>query len=356
MIGHVFEKLQKQVEFAGPYDEYADTLAAEEQDTVYTKTVDGVSVTLSEIYTNDLSMNIGLVIKSEQPFADTSILQDGFSDIALPDVVLKIDGKPMVGEAYGDSGQLTGNLVDAHTYEGILRFDLSEVEVPQQFQMELQFGRIVGGKAVDETPDIPEDLIAWYNEELKKAGIQETWSSLREEDGYKNLTKEQEEEEEKIFFGMIRKYDAQYPEVREPYNAYSYWIVEGDWNYAFEASKSEKNMVTKAVDWTNGDGYTIKSVIKTPFELQFDLECSPENTYTMEVLDSKGRFLQWGSEECDRAVRNMDCSSVYIYLVELNDWDEVKAVIHCGTGEEDYRDYMNEHAIFVKRVDFSEEQ
>lgn len=79
LIGHIFERMQGDYEYKGDFTDVAtrlDNSDIEDQpdsadgtnaDTLfsYTKTVDGVTVTLSEIYCNDQALYVTMQLKSE---------------------------------------------------------------------------------------------------------------------------------------------------------------------------------------------------------------------------------------------------------------------------------------------------
>lgn len=352
LIGHIFEHLQDEVTYSGDYAGYAEELGTgteKSEDNIYTKTVDGVSVTLSEIYTNDLSMNIGIVIKSDKAFDETLTLADGFSEIIIPDMVLKINGKEIVG-----NHSLQGKLVDDYTYEGIMRIELDE-PVPKQFKMELELPQIMGGKQDASLPEYPDDLIAFYNNETAKAGIPMTMGAnggyddaMQEQ--YNALTEEQKEKEDRIFSELEEKYYERYPELQLAYSPYWYWSLEGTWSYALETSRTDDGTVEKEVGLTDGAGYTIQSVKKTPFELGITVERPADCYYIIEVLDRNGRFVEWGDSEETRAIQDRDCSSIYIYILDEGVFYSIKGELHSKEG--DLREYLEDKAAYMQRVDF----
>ena len=121
LVGNVFKQLGNSMGFYGDYSKYAkqltdsteDALSAdadgsqegssnsqnvqvEDQNTTenhnadktkddqsYSKTVDGTTVTLSEVYCNELAMYLSMTIHTEDKFPDTFIRPDGKPDIQL---------------------------------------------------------------------------------------------------------------------------------------------------------------------------------------------------------------------------------------------------------------------------------
>ena len=110
LVGNVFEQIGNSLGFYGDYSKYAKQLTepagdtqdadseenqdisknaktdqGENQETVdktasnesYSKTVDGTTVTLSEVYCNDLAMYLSMTIHTEDKFPDTFLGVDG---------------------------------------------------------------------------------------------------------------------------------------------------------------------------------------------------------------------------------------------------------------------------------------
>ncbi len=87
LIGSVFARIGASLGFAGDYEKYASNLEEQEEntetinqekskdkkDSVYSKTSNGVTITMNEVYCNDTAMNLAFTIESEELFPDTMI-------------------------------------------------------------------------------------------------------------------------------------------------------------------------------------------------------------------------------------------------------------------------------------------
>ncbi len=166
LVGNVFKQLGNSLGFYGDYSKYAkqltdsteDALSAdadgsqeassnsqnvqvEDQNTTenhnadktkddqsYSKTVDGTTVTLSEVYCNELAMYLSMAIHTEDKFPDTFITSDGKPNIKLSeDSTVKydyMDGKSNLFNAY-----LDGKMLDDNTYAGVLRIPVDDMTV-----------------------------------------------------------------------------------------------------------------------------------------------------------------------------------------------------------------------------------
>lgn len=166
LVGNVFKQLGNSLGFYGDYSKYAKQLTdstedarsadadgsqegsnnsqnvqAEDQNTTendnsdktkdnesYSKTVDGTTVTLSEVYCNELAMYLSMTIHTEDKFPDTFIRFDGKPDIKLSEnSTVKydyMDGKSNLFNAY-----LDGKMLDDNTYAGVLRIPVEDMTV-----------------------------------------------------------------------------------------------------------------------------------------------------------------------------------------------------------------------------------
>ena len=153
LVGNVFKQLGNSMGFYGDYSKYAKQLTdsaedaelvdtdesqegssnsqnvqVEDQNTTenhnadktkddqsYSKTVDGTTVTLSEVYCNELAMYLSMTIHTEDKFPDTFIRPDGKPDIQLSEnSTVKydyMDEKSNLFNAY-----LDGKMLDDNTY------------------------------------------------------------------------------------------------------------------------------------------------------------------------------------------------------------------------------------------------
>ena len=166
LVGNVFKQLGNSLGFYGDYSKYAKQLTesaegaqsadadgsqegssnsqnvqVEDQNTTenhnadktkddqsYSKTVDGTTVTLSEVYCNELAMYLSMTIHTEDKFPDTFITSEGKPNIKLSEnSTVKydyMDGKSNLFNAY-----LDGKMLDDNTYAGVLRIPVEDMTV-----------------------------------------------------------------------------------------------------------------------------------------------------------------------------------------------------------------------------------
>ena len=425
LVGNVFKQLGNSLGFYGDYSKYAkqltdsteDALSAdadgsqegssnsqnvqvEDQNTTenhnadktkddqsYSKTVDGTTVTLSEVYCNELAMYLSMAIHTEDKFPDTFITSDGKPNIKLSeDSTVKydyMDGKSNLFNAY-----LDGKMLDDNTYAGVLRipvddmtvddagwtkyyevrnaffkekgidvdsedfsFDklaqvlgmdeysdenlpqvggpaisdyVKDIKVPDRFAMELDLKDIVG--TLPENQDITPDI---------PQDLRDEYSQKMEEHGistddahYESLTEEQKNLEHQFFTEMWNEYYERYPEANEGDNRYNSWTLKGDWKFNVDVEKNTSDTVEKDVNVVDENGDGVLSITKTPFEITMKMQ-DPETKYVAVMLDANGDMMPYGGVANGNAdtyaIQDRDVSTVYIYLCDYYEYmDELK--------------------------------
>lgn len=334
LIGHVFEKIGRSLTFSGNYGDYsqvvepepvdmtqADTAAQEAADTICSQTANGVTVTLSEIYCNDISMNVGVVIESEEAFAQLAKDQNGNSCLYLHDAVLEVSYYP---EDRLLPFQLEGRLLDDHTFAGMLRTELTFTDeqgvldtsrkAPHTFSARLTIPQIVGDLAEPALPPASEDA-------------------------------------------------GQSSEVGQFPNRYENWWVDGDWDFTFDVTVNEKDSQTLQLNETDGNGFGLKDVTKTPVEVVLSMETPGEAAdYIPVVLDAQGEPLRMDSTNSLDwnifAIGGCDASKVDVYICGADEWfEELKGYYWSDDYEEKkktktYKELLDERALYHKEIVF----
>ena len=425
LVGNVFKQLGNSLGFSGDYSKYAKQLTdstedaqsadadgsqegssnsqnvqVEDQNTTenhnadktkddqsYSKTVDGTTVTLSEVYCNELAMYLSMTIHTEDKFPDTFIRFDGKPDIKLSEnSTVKydyMDGKSNLFNAY-----LDGKMLDDNTYAGVLRipvedmtvddagwtkfyevrnaffkekgidvdsedfsFDklaqtlgmdeysdaklpqvggpaisdyVKDIKVPDRFAMELDLKDIVG--TLPEDQDTTPDIPQdlWDEYDQKMA---EHGISTDDAD-YESLTEEQKDLEHQFFTEMWNEYFERYPEANEGNNRYNSWTLKGEWKFNVDVEKNTSDTVKKDVNVVDENGDGVLSITKTPFEITMKIQ-DPETKYVAVMLDVNGDIMPYGgvanSNADTYAIQDRDISTVYIYLCDYYEYmDELK--------------------------------
>ena len=435
LVGNVFKQLGNSLGFYGDYSKYAKQLTdstedarsadadgsqegsnnsqnvqAEDQNTTendnsdktkdnesYSKTVDGTTVTLSEVYCNELAMYLSMTIHTEDKFPDTFIRFDGKPDIKLSEnSTVKydyMDEKSNLFNAY-----LDGKMLDDNTYAGVLRipvedmtvdeagwtkfyevrnaffkekgidvdsedfsFDklaqalgmdeysdaklpqvggpaisdyVKDIKVPDRFTMELDLKDIVG--ALPENQDTTPDIPQDLRDEYNQKMAEHGIST--DDADYESLTEEQKDLEHQFFNEMWNEYFERYPEANEGNNRYNSWTLKGDWKFNVNVEKNTSDTVEKDVNVVDENGDGVLSITKTPFEITMKMQ-DPETKYVAVMLDANGDIMPYGgvanSNADTYAIQDRDVSTVYIYLCDYYEYmDELKGYYWSDNYEE----------------------
>lgn len=360
LVGHIFEEIGSSLGFSGDYSKYVQPLtednlikasevsesetvsetdgesAAAVSDSAYSKTVDGVTVKLSEVYCNDAALYLSLLIESEDAFPETFTDQWGKQSIHLYDSYGEFSYNP---EKIYLSNYLDGKFVDDHTYAAALRIDLQEtnirmdsekfedarkefvaqllemsieeveadtdaayakaaealgqeelydnlsdvggpsyadyltdINIPEEFTLNLDIPMIVGTLPEDQQTR-PEMPQELLDE--YHAGLAENGlgdMDLYDRDVYENLTDEQKQIEHELFTQMNRKYDEMYPEAVQYPTKYENWWVDGPWNFEISITKNHEDTIVKEINDIDENGLGVVSVTKTPFEITVETQ------------------------------------------------------------------------------------
>ncbi len=306
-------------------------------DSAYTKTVNGVTVSVSEAYCSVEAIYLSFMITSQEAFPDTMVDQEG-----KPMVFLKgtadYSFRQGLGEAqgYGNgaTGSMEGTFIDGHTYAGIYRIDILDIvgnddglkekyRALDAFDMDFTIGQIVGNKAEPEELDLQgktqEEIDAMSDEE---------WQAFMQEvvpqDWYK------------------------FP------NQYENWWFDGPFEFSLHIEMDKESAQVVTVDEMNGTGAGLYQVVKTKFEITVEEKCSKERAESgvfLVVLDAQGKVLPYGSSSFadTYAINGRDVSKVYVYVCDYVEYmDEIK-----GFREKaDFQQILEERALYWKEVVF----
>ena len=424
LVGNVFKQLGNSLGFYGDYSKYAKQLTASAEDTLsadadgsqegssnsqnaqaedqnttennnadktkdnesYSKTVDGTTVTLSEVYCNEMALYLSMTIHTEDKFPDTFITPDGKPNIKLSEnSTVKydyMDEKSNLFNAY-----LDGKMLDDNTYAGVLRipvedmtvdeagwtkfyevrnaffkekgidvdsedfsFDklaqtlgmdeysdeklpqvggpaisdyVKDIKVPDRFTMEMDLKDIVGTLPDDQ--DTTPDIPQDLRDEYNQKMAEHGIST--DDADYESLTEEQKDLEHQFFTEMWNEYFERYPEAIEGNNRYNSWTLKGDWKFNVDVEKNTSDTVKKDVNVVDENGDGVLSITKTPFEITMKMQ-DPEAKYFAVMLDANGDIMPYGGVSNSNntyAIQDRDISTVYIYLCDYYEYmDELK--------------------------------
>lgn len=297
-IGHIFDTVEKDIGYKGDYSETSEKLIAPEEikedgtiDSSYVQKSSGITFTVSECNYESMAMYLAVSVESEQGFSSEFM---NYCRYGIPEEPTDADqyvnystmymkstaeadfsgsgyGKVTFDPAYGASAPylIEGKFVDDHTFAGIIRVDLVDLQI------------LDDAGEWQQIRDIPDK----FSYELHVTSI----------------------------FAKPGKGEH----------------IEGNWDFALDVELNHENTEVKAVNETNEDGVGIGNVTKTAYELYAEL-LLPEGTssadYIVAVCDADGKPLKSQGDIAEiYSVYQRDVSKVYIYVVDyLTYMDECK--------------------------------
>lgn len=421
LVGNVFERIGNSLGFSGDFSKYAtpledensstevgstqnekeqntssdnrntnatesENVEAENTDSKWSQTYNGTTLTVSEVYCNDTALYISLIISMEEKIPNTLLTEDGTPWINLNNgsIWMKCDfndGDMLV------NAPLDGQLIDDHTFAGVLRIDNTEFtygfageqrfnEAWEKFWKEKGIDDVynatneemaaaigiedaenvtiedaIAAGAPDEkdylkeikVPDqftmelsfpqivgmLPEEETTTPEipQELKDERDQAVADAGLNEDDYENFTEEQQETLRLIDQEMYNKYTKLYPDVNKHPNKYENWWVDGDWDFTIPVEKNDAQTVTKEIQAVDSEGNGVTSLTKTPFEITMN-ESGDTADYFPVILDADGKPMSFGKFTGTAntvAISDRDISTVYVYLCDYIEYmDELK--------------------------------
>jgi len=373
LIGNLFNRFQKEMTYSGDYSEVAKPLTEEgEEETAYTQTNDGLTVTLSEVYCNNQALYITVLMKSEEPFPETLYLTNG-EDLYQPNICMYIDAewdfRSDLTDGWGDLVYLEGEMMDEYTYIGVMRVNMNDVtrdaseaiaeqeaqiaagtswedavwndslvhyiEVPASFKIKLNIAQVIGNLATPETIDL---------------GMSEEELSALSDEEYSALYKEKESQGD---WG-------QFPNKHE-----NCWY-DGPWTYEIQVEKEDSKTQVVEIEERNEDGIGISRVEKTPFEITI-YEAYPEGidsgNYFPVMTDANGDLMPSGSGWVNTyAIQDRDISKIDLFLCDYIQYmDELKGYYWSEDYEEKrkektFKEYLEQYAAYHVEVRFDEQE
>ena len=303
LIGHIFEQVENNTSVKGDFSQVAETLTQSTEnpaDGTYTKTSNGITVTLSEVYYNKNAMYIAMSLYSEEPFPEDIKIKDHVKDYILDFDQAAISGENtfsfMPDEKTFLFNYMEGKFVDDHTFAGMLRVDLSSLETEPTDTF---------------TCHMALDSIRFDNVNFKVA-------------------------DEKIY--------------------------EGNWDFDLNVKLDTKDTQTVEVNEVNDDGVGLEKVVKTRYELRVypkDKSETDGKYYFAEVFDANGERMDYAGDITDcRQTYGYDTSKVNIYLCDEDEYmNELKGYYFSEDYEKKkktktYEEYIAEHAVYHKEITF----
>ena len=327
-LGRIFRLVESDIGYSGNYSENAipltdpdpentdndtskenpDTEGSYSDDTssdnsAYSQTVNGVTVTLSEASYSELALYFSVEIYCEDGFPedfnwvrnwDEYILSYDFLymtssqqfDFSQADPALYNTDSLSCTEEEGlpTPYNIEGNYADSHTFLGVIRIDLETIR------------QIMGADA------LPPEFTYSFT-------IQKFWHDMNET---KEVTVTSEDGETITLMNRVKKY------------------YDGPWNFTIPVSMEQTNTQIKELMQTNADGIGISRVTKTPYEIKADIilpaDADPFD-YIVAITDADGKILDSQGQIAEiYSVYGRNTDTVHIYVVDYDTYmDECKA-------------------------------
>ena len=151
LIGHIFERVQDEQYYPGDYSSRGEQLTG----TTVSESR-GITVTLSEIMCSDESMNVSVIIESEEAFPESVLSMNESSNRDYgthfyldADQQISVSGQSLLDKQEGveDVLDANGEFTDDHTFIGMFRinfnlYPFADIDIPDQFTWDLTVNSI----------------------------------------------------------------------------------------------------------------------------------------------------------------------------------------------------------------------
>lgn len=362
ILNRIFNELGDSLKFAGDYSNLAEPVknSGKELESI---TANGATLTLSEIYCNESSLYLSLVLHSDEKIPDTYPNEYGKPTIELNGSVdFDFDQEEDILWLDGGDSYLDGRMIDDYTFAGIIRFEMGQyftytdtgVEVPERFCAKLSIERIFGTKLEDTRPEMPAELRQKYEAAMKEHGL-----GLTDED-YEQFTEEQKNIEHQLFNDMWNAYYELYPDRQTYPNQYDNWIKEGPWNFEFEVERNDEDIKRKDINDITEHGLGIISVTKTPVEISLEMEQNLD--YFAVILDANGTLMDGNAvgNHNTASISGFDTSKIDVYICDYIEYmDELKGYLWSDDYEEKakektFKQLLDERCVYHREITFDE--
>ena len=385
LVGRLFEKLQDNVSFFGNFADNASVLEEPEaatpgettpeetssaetspqENNLYTKTCDGLTITFSEIYANDQAIYLTMSAETPDAFPETMKDQNGkpiVSLLASTGFDFKGDGAPEI-QYYN----LEGAFLDEHTYSCILRIDLAEAakdftEYNKQYDHMTQEVLDEMGVSMDDLNDETDEGYALLSEFVDKVSakggaLQSYIKTIDIPDSFRlslHITELRGD----------RPFDESEVNTEDPGSfKVPQYIFEGNWDFEIPVTVDTSRTVTLDINETNENGIGLKSVTKTPYELTVQelYDEGADSDCFLVALDAQGNRLPYNDSSGNTnnfAIQDRDISTVDIYILDYIQYmDELKGEENYNNNEnkpdgEKWGDLLEQYAKYHKTLHF----
>ena len=304
-------------------NEAASNATATKEDTAYTKTADGLTITCSEVFANSQAVYMTMQLKSDTPFPETETRAESGTPVIDLDMTGGVDFNADADLVI--DGQVEGQFLDDKTYACIFRYDLAQAskdyteynekynEMTQQVLDEMGVTQDDLNDETDEGYALLSEFVDTVSERggalqpyIKDIDIPDTFNLHLDITKVRGLEADYQWSEED---------DAKYG------NDAGYYKYEGDWSFDIPVAVDDSQTEVMELNDTNEAGIGLKSVIRTPYELTVNelYEDGSDSDCFMVALDANGNKLPYNDSagNCNIfAIQDRDISAVDIYILD----------------------------------------
>lgn len=354
LIGHIFERVEDKVSMKGDFANVAETLqdteaAAENgqeaqaestENTAYTKTSNGKTITLSEVYYNKNAMYMTLSIHSDEPFPEDVQWMKNCEDYILDYDLVNLAGTERSSYKNSETGlfgSVEGTYVDEHTFAGMLRIDIGSdqwwptTEEMQEKGMDVE-------KLLAEGTDANAEIRKYFPDAGKRIEAPDTF--------------EYDMHIEEIMIQRMDNVDTDDTDM----------VIKGNWDFHLDVALDTEETQTVEIHDVDEHGIGLEDVVKSRYELTVhmnDQDAQTGRLYCAEVFDANGEKMEYaGSYMNSRQTYGYDTSKINVYICDYDEYmDELKGYYWSEDYEEKaktktYEQYIAEHALYHKEISF----
>lgn len=330
----------------------------------YSRTADGLTFTLSEIYCNDQALYVSFVMEADEPFPEKTPY---FSSTTTESY--SFNPAPQNGNL-----DFEGDFLDDSTYAGMFRIDLNQKVYNYEKYNQAREEALANGEEWDdsstsgnfekyvETAEIPDS----FTLDLSLDQIIGHFTNPDLPERSKTIKEENAMSDEEWHDYMLDWYE-QYPELNQFPNSYYHFWYDGPWHFTLNVTKNPSGTQTIELNETNEQGIGIEKIVKTPFEITL-YDTYPDTVHSYDyyaaILDADGNLLSSGSGGSTNtvAINGADVSTVDIFICDYMQWmDELKGQYWTTPGGNKnladgrtFKDLLMENCVFHTEVSLEE--
>ena len=245
----------------------------------------GYTITLMDYYATNQAIFLGVKMESKEGFPEMSSDSDEKSQIMIATLE---EYSFRSGDPVHGGRSLEGQLVDEHTFLGLIRIDYKSIQTGDQ----------------DYYEEIPEEMTLQL---------------------------------EMTYFFLYPK-------------GASEETVRGSWKFPeLSISQSDKGVQVIEINETNAAGFGLEKIEVSPVELTVYDKYPEDHLVMTVVLDRDGRKLAYaGNNTNELAVSGYDISEITVYLYDYDEYMEIKGLAYKDLTA--FREMLETNALYRKQI------